>query len=568
MSLRLLLLVSLLVLLAVALGPRAAAGSVVVVPDDHATVTAAIASGADTILVRDGDYDEAVAVDRSLVLARFDPEGPPETRPLLQVLTLGGAAAGDVHVSQFRFVLPVFVDALFDGPSLWLEDCHLGSGLQHGVHLGPRLRVTGCGLFGACDVYCWSLEFTGNTVIAGGLNAEYESYATIASNWFHDAPGFAITLWDNDCAGWVADNVVWNCVAGIKVMSPCGTRIERNLVEHCAGDGITTEYAGQGGFAVLAGNVVRDAGGNGIQLGSLGGAVLGNTIEHVALAGIRVAEGTPAQRIAGNRVTDAQQAGVLAAGGALVQEFAGNTILRAGGPGALLRGATRADSNVVGRCLGHGIEVDGTQGTFTATKNTLYLNGGSGLVVASESHGLVAANIGYGNGLHALDWSGAGVASLACNLGFGNRAGNVNGAEPGATDREGDPLFCDLPADDVHLGPGSAAILAGCETAGALGPGCTSSAGVGAAAPAAFLRAGPLPARASVRFEWAAGVAARLEVFDLAGAKCWERLLPAGTGLFAWNLRDARGRPLAPGVYFARATSAERTATVKLVVAR
>jgi hypothetical protein len=556
----------LIVLLALAaLAPRAR-GSAVVVPDQHATVVAAIASNADTVRVRDGVYVEAVTIARPLVLTRFDLEGPPASRPRIFSLTLASGASGWTHVIQFQFDLAVQVDAIYSGPDLWLEDCVLGSALQRGSTLGPRLKVTGCDLMGASDVAAWSLEFTGNRVEAGGLNAEYEAFATIADNWFWDAPEFAITLGDNDCNGIVEDNVIWNCVGGIRVVDPCGTHIERNLVEHCAGDGVATEYAHQHGQAHITGNVLRDLGGDGISLGNAGGAVHGNTIERVGAAGLRIASGASAGLVSGNRVTDANEAGVLTEEGASLWRFVGNTVLHAGGPGALLRDVERADSNVIGRCRGDGIRVLATTGAFGAVHNTLYLNGGSGLSVNSEHDGAVTANIGYGNDLWAVDWSGGGVATLGCNLGFGNLAGNAQGAEPAETDRDGNPLFCDLPADDVHIGPGSAAILAGCETAGARGPGCSQSADVGGEATAGDVRFGPQPARSSLRFESVSRAPVRLELFDAAGARRWTRVLPAGRASIDWDVRDTRGERLAPGVYFLRATAAERTTHTRLVI--
>src|SRR5947207_3352409 len=72
--------------LCVGLGFRPAVASTVVVPDDSSTVSAAIASGADTVLVRAGTYTESpvlVASFRPIVLMA-DPAASP--RPTLQGL--------------------------------------------------------------------------------------------------------------------------------------------------------------------------------------------------------------------------------------------------------------------------------------------------------------------------------------------------------------------------------------------------------------------------------------------------------------------------------------------------
>jgi hypothetical protein len=557
----------LVLFVAVSLAPRAFA-STVVVPDQYPTVSAAVASGADTIRVRDGFYNETVTIARPMLLARIDPGGPPSpSRPRVTALVIADGASGWAHVVRFRVDQPVLHLAHEPGPAAWLDDCDLDAGLARGPGLGPNLRVTGCRVTGNAVVNPYSLEFAGNVLTNGGLDANYEGSAVISGNLCSGAPGAAVTLWDNDGQGQVTDNRITDCGAGILVHDPGGTRIERNRIERCAGDGI--EIAHEPMNAVFVNdNVLRDLGGDGIDFGSLGGEAIGNTIEHVAMAGIRNdVPNTLLWRVAGNRITDTGQAGVLAWDSGWIDVFAGNTILHCDGPGALIGMAQRADSNVVGRCHGDGIRVEGAWGAFGAAHNTLYLNAGSGLRVDSPVNGAVYANIGYGNGAYALDWSGAGTATLACNLGFGNLAGNVRGAEPSETDRDGNPLFCNLPADVVTLGPGSAAMFPGCETAGAFGPGCAQVTGVSGGVAAAVLRVGPQPARARVRFEWPPGSPVRLEVFDASGARRWRHAFPAWRASIEWDLRDERGARLAPGVYFVRAASVDHALTTRFVVA-
>jgi hypothetical protein len=61
------------------------------------------------------------------------------------------------------------------------------------------------------------------------------------------------------------------------------------------------------------------------------------------------------------------------------------------------------------------------------------------------------------------------------------------------------------------------------------------------------------PSRALTRFAWNAPLSAdaRIEIFDVRG-----RLVASDragtTGTYAWDGRDAAGRPSAPGIYFAR----------------
>lgn len=562
------LLLSVLALCAAAVSRPASAGSVVV-PDDHATITAAIASGADTVRVREGFYDETVTIPRPLLLARFDPGAPRPRIPRLLVAYHPNALDWG-HVRGFRVDENVPFDLAFSaGTNLWLDDCVLAAGIARGAGMSPRLRVTDCEIAGSVSANPWSFEFTGNR-LAGDLTFSYEDFATVAGNWVTGAPGFGIMLDNHESYARLTDNVVSDCGAGIRVRRPMDTAVERNLVERCGGDAILVdESGGTGGSGWMRANAntIRDVSGDGIVFGHLGGTAIGNVLERIGQAGIRAdVPNTGMGAVRDNRISDTGGPGFQGAQ-AWIAVFAANTILRAGGHGADLGALGRADSNIVGRCRGDGIRVTNLwPESPSARHNTLYLNDGSGLRVESATDGAVAANIAYGNGLYALDWSGAGVATLGCNLAFGNRAGTVRGAEATETDREGDPLFCNLPADDVHLGPGTAAILAGCETAGALGPGCASSAGAGAGQPAAFLRVVPRPASTWLRFEWAPRSAGRIEVFDVAGAKRWERALAAGQASLAWDLRDAAGRRLAPGLYFVRATWDGRALAERLVV--
>jgi glucose/arabinose dehydrogenase len=89
--------------------------------------------------------------------------------------------------------------------------------------------------------------------------------------------------------------------------------------------------------------------------------------------------------------------------------------------------------------------------------------------------------------------------------------------------------------------------------------------------PAALrLQAAPNPARRSVRFQFDGAAEplrpARLLVFDAAGRRVADLGTLAAGAVREWNLEDAAGRRLAPGLYFVRAESAGRVATARLVV--
>jgi len=67
----------------------------------------------------------------------------------------------------------------------------------------------------------------------------------------------------------------------------------------------------------------------------------------------------------------------------------------------------------------------------------------------------------------------------------------------------------------------------------------------------------PCPARTSVRldFTMASPASGEVEVFDLSGrrvASVARGLFAAGTSSVRWDLTDAAGRRVAPGIYLAR----------------
>lgn len=80
----------------------------------------------------------------------------------------------------------------------------------------------------------------------------------------------------------------------------------------------------------------------------------------------------------------------------------------------------------------------------------------------------------------------------------------------------------------------------------------------------------PNPTTRSATLEWSgpAELTARLEIFDLAGRRVIDLGAVRGAGSRAWDLRDAAGRRVAPGLYLARAVTrqgsvAERVAVIE-----
>lgn len=94
-----------------------------------------------------------------------------------------------------------------------------------------------------------------------------------------------------------------------------------------------------------------------------------------------------------------------------------------------------------------------------------------------------------------------------------------------------------------------------------------------ALADAALSAPWPNPARSvlHVRLTLARAGAAEVEVIDLAGRRVRRiaaGVLDAGSTTLAWDLRDAEGRRVAPGVYLLRARTAEGTRTRRAAVVR
>ena len=77
------------------------------------------------------------------------------------------------------------------------------------------------------------------------------------------------------------------------------------------------------------------------------------------------------------------------------------------------------------------------------------------------------------------------------------------------------------------------------------------------------------PSAGSVTFSFPrATAAARLEVFDAAGARRRSAPLSAGATDWRWDLRDDAGHAVGAGVYFARWSGADGVLTTRVVIAR
>ncbi len=168
----------------------------------------------------------------------------------------------------------------------------------------------------------------------------------------------------------------------------------------------------------------------------------------------------------------------------------------------------------------------------------------------------VAAVSGGGLRCHG----GAYATTSACNAFYMNLPDDmVNCVDP-LHPVFADPLFCDPEGGDFRIDASSpCANHAECGWIGAYGVGCDELAFVevvpGLSGP--VLLAAPNPSSCAVRFvlpDLPAGGSVALEVVSVDGRLVW-RAEPR-EGEILWDGRDASGRPIASGVYFARLVSA------------
>lgn len=425
--------------LALAAAPVAAV--TVIVPDDFATVQAAIDSGADTVFIREGSYPEAPSAYRGITLL-----GVGEGRPYLGGLAIsnpyewlslnwsvtGIDFAGPVTIATFNFRAR-FINVA-------LTDCGLGSGLQHVMNEDAYdinvLSLTRCRLAAASSAVATDIIMHADTVDAG-VDWYLSGVLRVTDSWFRGGPNVALYA-----HGEIIDGEIRSCLfedyntaivsAGLDSHYPDGFVIASNSVRRMRGAAIIASC----NAATLSHNTVIDCG-----------------------EGLRITQ-------SGNlRLRD-------------------NTILRCGRFGLLLDQpeALVAERNIVGHCGGSAIVIRGaSQADFSFTNNTLIDNAGSGFELLEYSvmdtavfrSNLVAWNARYGLLIQGPRTS----VMLGCNDWFANDSGSVAGATESGDDLELNPWLCDLQADDFTLFSDSPLLARpGCGQIGARGSGCIPTA--------------------------------------------------------------------------------------------
>lgn len=201
---------------------------------------------------------------------------------------------------------------------------------------------------------------------------------------------------------------------------------------------------------------------------------------------------------------------------------------------------------------------------------------------ASLSNCIIAfSQLGYAVSLFC---TGAVEPMLTCCDLYGNEDGDWVGAIADQYSKDGnisaDPLFCDRAASDFSLRSDSPCLEAvECGTIGAFGRGCWApgaSVPDGSGSDAAFFHAhaaAPSPFSASTRLDFSLPAAGRAKVviFDVRGeavTTLLDRELPAGSHAAVWDGTDSAGRDLPAGTYFAKISTGDQAAVLKIVLIR
>lgn len=570
----------LLVLALVAVLAPAARSVTVTVPDDYATIGAAIASGADIVKVRSGTYAENVVLSRGLELRAADPQLLGMTLPFPTIsgtITLNqpdGSGGGPIVVSGFH-VTGAVTHVIGQAKGAILRECALDHGVASNGLLVGGLSLRGCRVRGDISVNPMYFEMTCTTVINGTVTTNYEGGASIRYNYF-DGDGIAdlamyVTSDDGGCT--ITENVIRDAGAGVVLAKPSGTTVTHNDVFDVEGDAFRVDATGAlSAGATLQHNFVRNAGGDAFDVtGTMD--VSSNTVLTVGGCGIRASSTnglTTAATLNYNTINTPALGGIMLSGtDAWATECSHNGVFYSGGHGISLASATAVNYNTVGRSSGAGIAVSAAHGTATYRNNTSFLNGSHGFTLGGDATTSVLNNIGYGNQSYGMRWTGTGTPARGCNDWFGNLAGAVTGTTPGATDFFVNPLFCDLPSNNVWLATSSPLVgTPACGQIGSHGIGCGPPVGVLPSEGALSFSAGARPALGPVTFSWSPlRGAGRLEVFDASGTRVWSLRLREGETGARWG-EVGSGAPAAPGVYFARLRCGSREERQRVVILR
>jgi hypothetical protein len=495
----------------------------VVVPDDFATIQAALDAAPDTVLVRSGSYPERPTIRRDVVLSGHPANA---TFPELETLAIYLEEEQEAIVVDGLVIHgPVRINTLDEVTELVaFRRCRIDGGISHDasdVQDFGHVEIRDCTIRGGVGIGGYSIAIDNSRIegAVGSGSSSSEGPAFVRHNVFEAGPGgaYGVVLGDFGFVDF-SDNVVRGYQVGAH-LARGDVRAVNNRFDHC---------------------------GTGLAISADVALVEGNRVEQCDLA-ISVDVGSRGD-VVGNRVLGTRYDGitVMSSGWAVVRD------------------------NVVGRSGRSGVVALSNWGGVALRNNTSYLNQGSGFVFGGDYYSgpmdsLVVRNIAFRNGRYGIESTITGIGPSACNDWFGNTLGATLGSTPGPSDLEVDPAFCDVENDLVGLsGTSPLAGHAACGLIGALGVACEGvvqeepvSLGV-ATRPERFALEpiAPNPSKGTARVRFAMPRSGRIQVavIDLQGreiVRLADGELAAGVHEVRWEGRRNGGDAPA-GVYFVR----------------
>jgi hypothetical protein len=403
------------------------------VPDDYSSVQAAIDSGADTVLVREGTYAEAPLLWRPVTL-----QGLGARRPSLAGLGISNPyhwPSKRWSISGLEILGRVLITTAWPGPRGLTIDfvrCKLDSGFTH--HSGDPddlylLNVTDCYIGAASYARAYVVSMRSDT-LDSGIAIGADEFLTVEKCWFKGGPEVALDVEGNYLSGVVQQCIFESYRTALRATDVVGFNVASNIIRKMSGFGIICVASEQ---SELRSNLLEDC-----------------------------------------------EAGLLSR----VSNLAcyDNTLLGMNGTGMLFDSAEnlRLERNTIGNCGGAAIVVrgGGSRKKLRIYENTLYNNSASGIVleplIGDRDTIWVQGNIISGNsGWGLRPRNPQEVVVLGCNDWYGNGLGAVEGGSAAPDDFSVDPGFCDMANDDVTLFSDSPLIgRALCGRIGARGVGC------------------------------------------------------------------------------------------------
>jgi len=383
--------------------------STVIVPDDFGSIQAAIASGTDTVLVREGTYPETPEADRGVTL-----RGISAVRPRLAGLRISnpnGHLSRLWNVSRVDFYGRVEIATNNFAARLTQMDfteCALDSGLQHVVSTDPHdiltLSFTGCRLSGKCDARATNVFMASDTIDVG-VSWGVVDTLRVAHCWFRGGPEIALDVIGDGLAGVIANNLFTGYATGIYANDLDEFTIASNTITNMSATGINLV---SGRAIVLHDNYLTDCG-SGIRCDQNPANVYDNTVIRSSGTGIWFLQPDvlTAER---NIVIDSGEAAI-----AVLVSNSANLIFR---------------RNTLVNARTAGIDL------LASVNNNLVVE--NNIIVGSEGWGMQIPLAQAATTLHCNDW-------------FENANGAVLGASPGTTDLYMDPMFCNIDSADVAL---------------------------------------------------------------------------------------------------------------------